>query len=769
MKNRKMGIRYFATYLTAFLIAFMSSILMYHTVANNLKNDVIIQFESRQKEGNAQMEAMLSRMGMADIALEQSADFTSVVNKTQEYLNSEVTRLKQSYKTLYTIGSVSDFTYAFVLMNRNNAYISTSQVSLNFDDSYYGTFLYMEREGFELSTAENVREALFASYQNGQLYFPLDSLTYTADGKTKALKNPVLYLVSSGAVYLNPDYLFCFVIDRDTMLHHYLYSSGYGDVFLRIEDSMGTGLLEYGNVPEVVTEGDKKSMQREGYHVLVNENHEIGWKITTGISMSGIREMMRPAYNLLMVYMGFGIAAVVGLTLFFTLRSTRGFQKVYRIFPEESEPLGEEYESQETGYIESVAQMNEFSILADKVDRLKRSGDYYRLRAEELRRRNDAIRLEQLLTAGFSLEEEREFIDRIFERVPEFYCIAVLRVLQQEKGTYEELILDLKQQMGETFEAQIINVHRGISDELFLFELLPQQQPNTGGPRDLFKCVLPDITERYEAVLHVGLSSVGSDLANTGRCCRQADQIVQAQYLYENENRVEVYDVHATASGENLVSIDFLQRFYSMLLFGQRDKAQEEIHRLQYSFRKMPFFYEVQKEQIYYSMKNVFYSSGLQFRRWNEDGIDMVLPPFSGSMNYEEMCEAFLTAVDDMCDYIGKKKKSNNETLRDNIIEYMNQNYSDSAMSACTVSSEMGISEKYLYQFIREQTGKTFIEYLMDIRIAKAKEYLTNTDYSNEKIAELTGFASHNTFYRNFQKATGVTPKKYRESDRGKD
>ena len=75
----------------------------------------------------------------------------------------------------------------------------------------------------------------------------------------------------------------------------------------------------------------------------------------------------------------------------------------------------------------------------------------------------------------------------------------------------------------------------------------------------------------------------------------------------------------------------------------------------------------------------------------------------------------------------------------------------------------MGISEKYLFHFLKEQTGETFANYLINIRIEHAKLYLKDSSLSNEKIAELTGFGSVNTFYRNFKAQTGISPKLYQE------
>jgi AraC-like DNA-binding protein len=101
--------------------------------------------------------------------------------------------------------------------------------------------------------------------------------------------------------------------------------------------------------------------------------------------------------------------------------------------------------------------------------------------------------------------------------------------------------------------------------------------------------------------------------------------------------------------------------------------------------------------------------------------------------------------------------------MLEDVERFLETNYQDVMLSAYVVSKELGISEKYLFQFWREQTGGTFGSYMLQIRLEKAKEYLINTDYSNKQITEMIGFTTVNTFYRNFKKKFGVTPKIYRE------
>ena len=62
----------------------------------------------------------------------------------------------------------------------------------------------------------------------------------------------------------------------------------------------------------------------------------------------------------------------------------------------------------------------------------------------------------------------------------------------------------------------------------------------------------------------------------------------------------------------------------------------------------------------------------------------------------------------------------------------------------------------------KKVTGKSFSEYLTEIRIRQAIEYLNTTQLTVREIASLTGFSSPNYFSEVFLKKQGLPPNKYR-------
>jgi transcriptional regulator GlxA family with amidase domain len=74
----------------------------------------------------------------------------------------------------------------------------------------------------------------------------------------------------------------------------------------------------------------------------------------------------------------------------------------------------------------------------------------------------------------------------------------------------------------------------------------------------------------------------------------------------------------------------------------------------------------------------------------------------------------------------------------------------------------MNISKYYFSHCFRRQTGSSPHEYLIGIRITRAKSLLRSTGYTVAEIAELTGFGDSSYFVRCFRAREGVTPLRYR-------
>ena len=78
------------------------------------------------------------------------------------------------------------------------------------------------------------------------------------------------------------------------------------------------------------------------------------------------------------------------------------------------------------------------------------------------------------------------------------------------------------------------------------------------------------------------------------------------------------------------------------------------------------------------------------------------------------------------------------------------------------VADQIGLNPCYLATLFKKETGQTFGEYILSIRIETSKALLTKTDYSYAQIAYSLAFCSQSYFTKIFHSETGYTPREYR-------
>ena len=90
------------------------------------------------------------------------------------------------------------------------------------------------------------------------------------------------------------------------------------------------------------------------------------------------------------------------------------------------------------------------------------------------------------------------------------------------------------------------------------------------------------------------------------------------------------------------------------------------------------------------------------------------------------------------------------------------ENFQNNEFTMNQAAAMVNISPSYFSTLFRQETGKTFIEYLTEVRLSKAKELLMCTDMRSSEIGYQVGYKDSHYFSYIFKKVCGCTPKEYR-------
>lgn len=97
------------------------------------------------------------------------------------------------------------------------------------------------------------------------------------------------------------------------------------------------------------------------------------------------------------------------------------------------------------------------------------------------------------------------------------------------------------------------------------------------------------------------------------------------------------------------------------------------------------------------------------------------------------------------------------------IADYVQAHYTEK-LDLASIASGVGFSKYYVSHLFKQHTGSTVIDYLIQVRIGKAKELLRDRSLSVKEICFLVGYTDPNYFTWSFKKYAGITPVHYRES-----
>lgn len=100
------------------------------------------------------------------------------------------------------------------------------------------------------------------------------------------------------------------------------------------------------------------------------------------------------------------------------------------------------------------------------------------------------------------------------------------------------------------------------------------------------------------------------------------------------------------------------------------------------------------------------------------------------------------------------------------LLNYFNSYYMEE-ISGDSIEELLDCNFDYLNRVFKQATGKTIFNYLNELRIMKAKQFLENGLHSISDVAEMTGFNDVYYFSKVFKKYAGTTPGKYSRSGGG--
>jgi AraC-like DNA-binding protein len=97
---------------------------------------------------------------------------------------------------------------------------------------------------------------------------------------------------------------------------------------------------------------------------------------------------------------------------------------------------------------------------------------------------------------------------------------------------------------------------------------------------------------------------------------------------------------------------------------------------------------------------------------------------------------------------------------------HVNAHLASDTLSLTSAAAAAFLSPNYLAHLIKKETGRTFVEWVTERRVSRAKELLANDTRRIKEIAFLVGYRDEAYFARRFRLSVGQSPSDFRDMHR---
>lgn len=129
--------------------------------------------------------------------------------------------------------------------------------------------------------------------------------------------------------------------------------------------------------------------------------------------------------------------------------------------------------------------------------------------------------------------------------------------------------------------------------------------------------------------------------------------------------------------------------------------------------------------------------------------------------NKDELRIQFLSYLSEVSSLVQNQRKNDIDGIIPTVLEYLNNNYG-SDISLNDVAKSVNLSYHYFSKIFKDEIGKSFTDYLTELRLEKSMKLLANPNISVKEICQKIGYNDPNYYSKAFKKLTGMTPTEYR-------
>ena len=158
-------------------------------------------------------------------------------------------------------------------------------------------------------------------------------------------------------------------------------------------------------------------------------------------------------------------------------------------------------------------------------------------------------------------------------------------------------------------------------------------------------------------------------------------------------------------------------------------------------------------------------TSNVQDKAFDNEQIKNIVNSISQYETVSELKQVVINIYNDIMPKYDENNKAlakSNNDLIEKIVQFIREDYGDYNMSMSMLSKKFAISQSYLSKLLKDYSGKSFMELLIETRLKNAEIMLRTTNLKVSEIAKKVGYSNPTSFVRVFKQHYYLKPTEYR-------
>lgn len=259
--------------------------------------------------------------------------------------------------------------------------------------------------------------------------------------------------------------------------------------------------------------------------------------------------------------------------------------------------------------------------------------------------------------------------------------------------------------------------------------------------------------------VHIGIGGFYKDLRQLSVSYREAKSALKYGFTRQSGECITIGELSGKEGNRAEIQKNMIQNYMYYIGQGMIREAKEQVQDI---FSELGTRVLSRDEVIYQTVNLIIetYQAAVDLHIPEEElehGRMETLSRVFQMSGMEEMQQSILDILDRLVQAFRRQNGEQNAGVVKMVEDYVQEHYDRPEISLAKMASMVYVNANYLSRAFKKKTGKTFREYLSDVRMEKAMLLLRQTSLKSYEVAEKVGIRDPNYFSVCFKKKYGYS------------